>query len=52
MLKHLFQISPVSAFVDHHLDWFRFCGRVLGLALVHQVAMVIKLFTVVSYAFS
>ena len=30
------QISPVSAFVDHHLDWFRFCGRVLGLALVHQ----------------
>jgi len=26
----------VSAFVDHHLDWFRFCGRVLGLALVHQ----------------
>jgi hypothetical protein len=34
--KFLFQISPVSAFVDHHLDWFRFCGRVLGLALVHQ----------------
>lgn len=30
------QISPVSAFVDNHLDWFRFCGRVLGLALVHQ----------------
>ena len=31
-----FQISPVSAFVENHLDWFRFCGRVLGLALVHQ----------------
>merc|ERR1712223_1396630 len=30
------QISPVSAFVENHLDWFRFCGRVLGLALVHQ----------------
>ncbi len=30
------QISPVSAFVDHYLDWFRFCGRLLGLALVHQ----------------
>lgn len=30
------QISPLSAFVDHYLDWFRFCGRILGLALVHQ----------------
>eukprot|EP00093_Oithona_nana_P004465 04465.XXX_3969_2324_1 [CDS] Oithona nana genome sequencing. len=30
------QISPVSAFVENHLDWFRFCGRVLGLTLVHQ----------------
>ena len=35
-LFYFFQISPVSAFVDNHLDWFRFCGRVLGLALVHQ----------------
>ncbi len=26
----------MSAFVENHLDWFRFCGRVLGLALVHQ----------------
>lgn len=30
------QTSPMSAFVDHYLDWFRFCGRLLGLALVHQ----------------
>ncbi|KAG5684293.1 hypothetical protein PVAND_013528 [Polypedilum vanderplanki] len=30
------QISPLSAFVDNCHDWFRFCGRVLGLALVHQ----------------
>ena len=30
------QISPMSTFVDNHKDWFRFCGRVLGLALVHQ----------------
>ena len=26
----------MSAFVDHYLDWFRFCGRLLGLGLVHQ----------------
>ena len=31
-----FQVSPLSAFVDHYLDWFRFCGRILGLGLVHQ----------------
>ncbi|XP_012061726.1 PREDICTED: E3 ubiquitin-protein ligase HECW2 [Atta cephalotes] len=30
------QISPMSAFVDNYHDWFRFSGRVLGLALVHQ----------------
>ena len=30
------QISPMSMFVDNHHDWFRFCGRILGLALVHQ----------------
>lgn len=30
------QISPMSAFVDNYQEWFRFCGRVLGLALVHQ----------------
>ena len=34
--RFIFQISPVSAFVENHLDWFRFCGRVLGLTLVHQ----------------
>ncbi|XP_069683544.1 E3 ubiquitin-protein ligase HECW2-like isoform X2 [Periplaneta americana] len=30
------QVSPMSAFVDNHHEWFRFSGRVLGLALVHQ----------------
>ncbi|XP_047662258.1 E3 ubiquitin-protein ligase HECW1 isoform X1 [Tachysurus fulvidraco] len=30
------QISPMSAFVESHLEWFRFCGRILGLALIHQ----------------
>ncbi|XP_058824970.1 E3 ubiquitin-protein ligase HECW2 isoform X2 [Topomyia yanbarensis] len=30
------QVSPLSAFVDNSHDWFRFSGRVLGLALVHQ----------------
>ncbi|KAK6617938.1 hypothetical protein RUM43_014167 [Polyplax serrata] len=29
------QVSPMSAFVDHQNE-FRFSGRVLGLALVHQ----------------
>eukprot|EP00063_Salmo_salar_P071091 XP_014045926.1 PREDICTED: E3 ubiquitin-protein ligase HECW1-like isoform X2 [Salmo salar] len=30
------QISPMSAFVENHLDWFRFSGRILGLVLIHQ----------------
>lgn len=30
------QVSPMSAFVDNAHEWFRFSGRVLGLALVHQ----------------
>lgn len=30
------QVSPLSAFVDNCHEWFRFSGRVLGLALVHQ----------------
>ncbi|CAL8366105.1 unnamed protein product, partial [Boreogadus saida] len=30
------QISPMSAFVENQLEWFRFSGRVLGLALIHQ----------------
>eukprot|EP00095_Tigriopus_kingsejongensis_P006892 maker-scaffold125_size330479-snap-gene-2.15 protein:Tk06892 transcript:maker-scaffold125_size330479-snap-gene-2.15-mRNA-1 annotation:"e3 ubiquitin" len=30
------QLSPLSSFVDHHLDWFRFCGRLLALALVNK----------------
>uniref|UniRef100_A0A2C9JWF4 HECT-type E3 ubiquitin transferase n=1 Tax=Biomphalaria glabrata TaxID=6526 RepID=A0A2C9JWF4_BIOGL len=30
------QISPLSTFVENAHEWFRFSGRVLGLALVHQ----------------
>ncbi|XP_069471819.1 E3 ubiquitin-protein ligase HECW2 isoform X2 [Ambystoma mexicanum] len=30
------QISPMSTFVDNHHEWFRFSGRILGLALIHQ----------------
>ncbi|XP_062337566.1 E3 ubiquitin-protein ligase HECW1 [Osmerus eperlanus] len=30
------QISPMAAFVENHLEWFRFSGRILGLALIHQ----------------
>ncbi|XP_062844210.1 E3 ubiquitin-protein ligase HECW1 [Trichomycterus rosablanca] len=30
------QISPMSAFVENHLEWFRFSGRILGLVLIHQ----------------
>lgn len=30
------QVSPMSAFVDDCHEWFRFSGRVLGLALIHQ----------------
>nr|XP_055037955.1 E3 ubiquitin-protein ligase HECW1-like isoform X6 [Misgurnus anguillicaudatus] len=30
------QISPMSAFVENYLEWFRFSGRILGLALIHQ----------------
>lgn len=30
------QISPMSRFVDNYQDWFRFSGRMLGLALIHQ----------------
>ncbi|XP_034562551.1 E3 ubiquitin-protein ligase HECW1 [Notolabrus celidotus] len=30
------QITPMSAFVENHLEWFRFSGRILGLALIHQ----------------
>ncbi|KAK0135124.1 E3 ubiquitin-protein ligase HECW1 [Merluccius polli] len=30
------QIGPMSAFVENHLEWFRFSGRILGLALIHQ----------------
>lgn len=34
--QYTVQISPMSTFVDDHHDWFRFSGRVLGLALIHQ----------------
>ena len=30
------QISPVSAFVENSHEWFRFAGRVIGLAMIHQ----------------
>eukprot|EP00118_Oscarella_pearsei_P016226 m.153162 g.153162 ORF g.153162 m.153162 type:complete len:277 (+) comp38619_c0_seq18:2523-3353(+) len=30
------QISPMSAFVDNAIEWFRFCGRILGLCVIHQ----------------
>ncbi|RUS75276.1 hypothetical protein EGW08_016968 [Elysia chlorotica] len=30
------QVSPSSTFVENAHEWFRFSGRVLGLALVHQ----------------
>lgn len=30
------QISPMSAIVEDAHEWFRFAGRVLGLAVVHQ----------------
>lgn len=33
------QISPMSVFVDDYLSWFHFCGRVLGLALIHRYLM-------------
>ncbi|KAK7124109.1 hypothetical protein R3I93_022272 [Phoxinus phoxinus] len=33
---YMVQISPMSAFVENHLEWFRFSGRILGLALIHQ----------------
>lgn len=35
-LAYTVQVSSLSAFVDNCHDWFRFSGRVLGLALVHQ----------------
>lgn len=34
--QYTVQISPMSAFVDDYQEWFRFAGRVLGLALIHQ----------------
>jgi hypothetical protein len=30
------QISPMSTFQEHVLEWFQFAGRVLGVALIHQ----------------
>ncbi|XP_065839906.1 E3 ubiquitin-protein ligase HECW2-like isoform X2 [Oscarella lobularis] len=30
------QVSSVSAFVDNANEWFRFCGRILGLCIIHQ----------------
>uniref|UniRef100_A0A1B0A7P4 HECT-type E3 ubiquitin transferase n=1 Tax=Glossina pallidipes TaxID=7398 RepID=A0A1B0A7P4_GLOPL len=33
---HTIQASPQSAFVDDFIDWFRFAGRIFGLALIHR----------------
>ncbi|CAH1790465.1 unnamed protein product [Owenia fusiformis] len=30
------QVSPMSAFVENAHEWFRFAGRVIALALIHQ----------------
>ena len=30
------QISPMSAFQEHAIEWFQFAGRVLGIALIHH----------------
>ena len=30
------QISPLSTFQEHVLEWFQFAGRVIGVALIHQ----------------
>ncbi|XP_031568245.1 E3 ubiquitin-protein ligase HECW2-like [Actinia tenebrosa] len=30
------QVSPVSLYVDNSHEWFRFCGRIIGLVIVHQ----------------
>ena len=30
------QISPMSTFQEHVLEWFQFAGRVLGVVLIHQ----------------
>ncbi|KAJ3584158.1 hypothetical protein NHX12_014654, partial [Muraenolepis orangiensis] len=30
------QISPMSSYLENHHQWFRFSGRILGLALIHQ----------------
>jgi hypothetical protein len=30
------QISPMSAFQEHAIEWFKFAGRILGVALIHQ----------------
>lgn len=30
------QISPMSAYIDSPMEWFRFAGRIIGLALIHH----------------
>ncbi|KAK3702896.1 hypothetical protein QZH41_014166, partial [Actinostola sp. cb2023] len=30
------QVSPVSLYVDNSHEWFRFCGRIVGLVIIHQ----------------
>ncbi|KAL9883536.1 E3 ubiquitin-protein ligase HECW2-like isoform 1-T1 [Glossina fuscipes fuscipes] len=33
---HTIQPSPQSTLVDNFIDWFRFAGRIFGLALIHR----------------
>ncbi|XP_013386514.1 E3 ubiquitin-protein ligase HECW2 [Lingula anatina] len=33
------QVSPMSTFVENYKNWFRFAGRCLALAVVHQYLM-------------
>ncbi|XP_077975841.1 E3 ubiquitin-protein ligase HECW2-like [Styela clava] len=30
------QISPMSVYIDSPMEWFRFAGRIIGLALIHH----------------
>ncbi|XP_066029047.1 LOW QUALITY PROTEIN: uncharacterized protein [Pocillopora verrucosa] len=30
------QVSPVSQYVDNSHEWYRFCGRIIALVIIHQ----------------
>uniref|UniRef100_A0A915DR76 HECT-type E3 ubiquitin transferase n=1 Tax=Ditylenchus dipsaci TaxID=166011 RepID=A0A915DR76_9BILA len=44
------QMSPMSKFVDNHLQWMELCGRILGLALIHR-CLIDTFFTRAFYKF-